>query len=71
MQRVNCRREIAAMQEGEYRLSMYIGLGVFAVLAIVCVFAGVTAMKRRRDDYGEGDGEMGEAEFRKYEGFDN
>ena len=48
---------------------MYIGLGVFAVLAVVCVFAGAAAMKRRRD-YGGGDGEMGEAEFRKYEGFD-
>jgi hypothetical protein len=50
---------------------MYIGLGVFAILAIVCVFAGVAAMKRRRE-YGDsdGEGEMGEAEFRKYEGFD-
>ena len=48
---------------------MYIGLGVFAVLAVVCVFAGAVAMKRRRD-YGDDDGEMGEAEFRKYEGFD-
>jgi hypothetical protein len=50
---------------------MYIGLGVFAVLAVVVVFAGAVAMKRSRD-YGdsEGDGEMGEAEFRKYEGFD-
>jgi hypothetical protein len=50
---------------------MYIGLGVFAVLAVVCVFAGAAAMKRRRE-YGDsdGDGEMGEGEFRKYEGFD-
>jgi hypothetical protein len=50
---------------------MYIGLGVFAVLAAVCVFAGAAAMKRRRE-YGDSDadGEMGEAEFRKYEGFD-
>ena len=50
---------------------MYVGLGVFAVLAVVCVFAGGVAMKRRRD-YGnsDDDGEMGEAEFRKYEGFD-
>ena len=50
---------------------MYIGLGVFAVLAIVCVLAGAAAMKRSRN-YGDadGDGEMGEAEFRKYEGFD-
>ena len=50
---------------------MYVGLGVFAILAVVAVFAGAVAMKRRRD-YGnsDGDGEMGEAEFRKYEGFD-
>jgi hypothetical protein len=50
---------------------MYIGLGVFAVLAVVCVIAGVVAMNRRRDDYGDGPGEMGEDEFRKYEGFDD
>jgi len=51
---------------------MYIGLGIFAVLAVVVVFAGAVAMKRSRD-YGDsdGEGEMGEAEFRKYEGFDD
>jgi hypothetical protein len=49
---------------------MYIGVGVFAVLAVLCVVAGF-AMKRRRKDYGDEDGEMGEAEFRRYEGFDN
>lgn len=50
---------------------MYIGLGVFAILAVVVIFAGAVAMKRSRD-YGnsDGEGEMGEAEFRKYEGFD-
>ena len=50
---------------------MYVGLGIFAVAAAVCIVAGAVAMKRRRD-YGnsDGDGEMGEAEFRKYEGFD-
>jgi len=50
---------------------MWIGLGVFAVLAIVVVFAGAIAMKRSRD-YGDsdGDGGMSEAEFRKIEGFD-
>lgn len=50
---------------------MYIGLGVFAVLAVVAVIAGVVVMKRNRD-YGaaDGEGEMGEAEFRRYEGFD-
>ena len=53
---------------------MYIGLGVFAVIAILCVFAGAVAMKRRRDygnSEGDGDGGMSEAEFRKYEGFDD
>jgi len=51
---------------------MYIGLGIFAVLAVVVIFAGAIAMKRSRD-YGDsdGEGEMGEAEFRKYEGFDD
>ena len=51
---------------------MYIGLGIFAVLAVVVVFAGAVAMKRSRD-YGDsdGEGEMGEAEFRKYKGFDD
>ena len=51
---------------------MYIGLGIFAVRAVVVVIAGAIAMKRSRD-YGdsEGEGEMGEAEFRKYEGFDD
>ena len=50
---------------------MYIGLGVFAILAVLVIFAGAVAMKRRRD-YGNSDGDdgMGEAEFRKYEGFD-
>jgi len=50
---------------------MYVGLGVFAFVAVLCIVAGAVAMKRRRD-YGdsEGEGEMGEAEFRKYEGFD-
>jgi hypothetical protein len=49
---------------------MYIGLGAFAFLAIVCVIAGAVAMKRRKDDYGDGPGSMDEAEFRKYEGFE-
>jgi hypothetical protein len=50
---------------------MWIGIGAFAILAILCVIAGAVAMSRRRSDYGEGPGEMGEAEFRKYEGFDD
>jgi hypothetical protein len=53
---------------------MWIGLGVFAVLAIVVVFAGAIAMKRSRDygdSEGDGEGGMSEAEFRKYEGFDD
>jgi len=50
---------------------MYFGLAIFAIVAVVCVFGGAIAMKRSRD-YGnsDGDGDMGEAEFRKYEGFD-
>jgi hypothetical protein len=61
----------ASEEQGDTLPDMYIGLGVFAVLAVVCVFAGAAAMKRRRQ-YGDSDadGEMGEAEFRKYEGFD-
>jgi hypothetical protein len=50
---------------------VYIGLGAFAVLAVVCVIVGAVAMKRRRDDYDDGEGGMTEAEFRKYEGFDD
>jgi hypothetical protein len=49
---------------------MYYGLGVFAILAILCVVAGVLAMKRRRNDYGDDD-PMSDAEFRKYEGLDD
>ena len=51
---------------------MLIGVFAFAVIAIVCIFAGAVAMKRRRD-YGnsEGDGGMSDAEFRKIEGFDD
>ncbi len=51
---------------------MYIGLGIFAVLAVLAVIAGTVSMRRRRD-YVDTDepGEMGEAEFRKYEGFDD
>ena len=50
---------------------MYIGLGAFAVLAIICVIAGVVAMRRRQADYDDSEGGMSEAEFRKYEGFDD
>ncbi len=50
---------------------MYIGLGVFAVLAVLVVIIGAVAMKRGRD-YGKSEGEPGmtDAEFRKIEGFD-
>jgi len=50
---------------------MVVGGLVFAVIAVLCIFAGTVAMKRRRD-YGnsDGDGGMSEAEFRKIEGFD-
>jgi uncharacterized membrane protein len=49
---------------------MYLGLGLFAVLAIICVIAGVVGMKRRQRDYSDDGGGMTDAEFRKYEGFD-
>ena len=51
---------------------MYFGIIAFALVAVVCVVAGAAAMRRRRD-YGnsDGDGGMSEAEFRKYEGFDD
>jgi hypothetical protein len=49
---------------------MYIGLGIFAVIAVICVVAGATAMKRRRD-YGNSEGEGDDDfDFAKYEGFD-
>ena len=50
---------------------MVIGGLIFAVIAVVCIFAGAVAMKRRHD-YGnsDGDGGMSDAEFRKIEGFD-
>jgi hypothetical protein len=50
---------------------MYWGLGIFAVLAVVCVIAGAVTMSRRRRDYTDDEGGMSEAEFRKYEGFDD
>jgi hypothetical protein len=50
---------------------MWIGFGIFAVLAVVCVIAGAVAMMRRRNDYSDGEAGMSEAEFRKYEGFDD
>ena len=49
---------------------MYWGIGIFAVLAVVCIIAGGVAMMRRRNDYSDEEGGMSEAEFRKYEGFD-
>jgi hypothetical protein len=49
---------------------MYIGLGIFAVLAVICIIAGVVAMNRRREYEGD-DGGMSDAEFRRIEGFDD
>jgi hypothetical protein len=50
---------------------VFIGVVAFAVLAVVCVIGGAVVMTRRRDE-GDPDapGQMGEAEFREYEGFD-
>ena len=47
---------------------MYIGIGIFFVVAIICIVAGGVAMKRRRD-YGKSDG-GDDFDFDKYEGFD-
>jgi hypothetical protein len=51
---------------------MWFGIIAFALVAILCIAVGATAMKKRRD-YGnsEGDSGMTEAEFRKIEGFDD
>lgn len=46
------------------------GMGIFFFVAILCVIAGFTMMKRR-NQYHEGDDEMTDAEFRRIEGFDN
>ena len=33
---------------------MYIGLGIFAVIAVLCIIAGSVALRRRRDyEYSE------------------
>lgn len=46
------------------------GLGIFFFVAILCVFAGLTMMKRRNQPR-PGDDEMTDAEFRRIEGFDD
>jgi hypothetical protein len=48
---------------------MWIGLGVFAVVAVLCVIIGVVAMKRQRD-YGNSEGGDDDFDFDAYEGFD-
>ncbi len=48
---------------------MIFGLGIFAVIALICIVAGATAMKRRRD-YGNSEGDDDDFDFAKYEGFD-
>jgi hypothetical protein len=52
-----------------YAVGMYIGLGIFAVIAVICVVVGVVAMKRGRD-YGNSDGGDDDFDFDAYEGFD-
>ena len=49
---------------------MYIGIGIFAVIAVVCVVIGIVAMKRDRD-YGNSDGGDDDFDFDAYEGFDD
>ena len=48
---------------------MYIGIGIFAVIAVICIFVGATAMKRNRD-YGNSEGDDDGFDFDAYEGFD-
>ena len=47
---------------------MIFGAVIFAVLAVLCIFAGGMAMKRNRD-YGRGDA-ADDVDFDTYEGFD-
>jgi hypothetical protein len=49
--------------------TMYIGIGIFAVVAVICIFVGATVMKRNRD-YGNSEGEGDDFDFDAYEGFD-
>ncbi len=50
---------------------MYYGIGIFAVIAVICIVAGAMAMKRNRD-YGNSEGgEDDDFDFAKYEGFDD
>jgi len=49
---------------------MYIGIGIFAVIAVICIFVGATVMKRNRD-YGNSEGDDDDDfDFDAYEGFD-
>jgi hypothetical protein len=49
---------------------MWLGWGIFALVAVICVVIGAVAMKRQRD-YGnsEGGGDD-DFDFDAYEGFD-
>jgi hypothetical protein len=47
---------------------MFIGFGIFAIVAILCVVAGAAVMKRNRE-YGSQDPDD-DFDFDKYEGFD-
>jgi hypothetical protein len=48
---------------------MFIGIVIFALVAILCVVAGATVMKRNRD-YGNSGSRDDDVDFDKYEGFD-
>jgi len=49
--------------------NMFIGIGIFAVVAILCVIAGAAVMKRNRA-YGKSGSKDDDFDFDKYEGFD-
>lgn len=48
---------------------MYIGFGIFAFVAVLCIVVGAIMMKRSRD-YGNSDGGDDGFDFDAYEGFD-
>jgi hypothetical protein len=48
---------------------LFVGMFVFAGVALLCIVVGAVAMKRRRD-YGSSDGGDDGFDFDAYEGFD-
>ena len=59
----------AIRKDRNYGPSMLIGSVIFAAIAILCVVAGATVMKRNRS-YGNSGGKDDDFDFDKFEGFD-